>query len=182
MNNFIHIEREHARWLLQYEVFFQSFLKNQFGPGVSKAAIIRFSDEKDEEYNEYIYESLGTISLPLGSDKLILTMARFCMAGLCYEPIKNLSIEEFDVGTFCLHSLLQSSFPRNVKTNIFKGTEGGILASMLYGDLTEEEVLHGAFAGLGVILMEKVRLLMCPLSTDSDVLEATLGYYLTFLK
>src|SRR4051812_34577553 len=143
----VNVEELHARWLAEYTEYAKEYLAKRHGRKEDLAAVMSLVPT-----DEFAFEALGTFSLPAGSGRLILHMARFCRATFGkVEYLRGLdpSIKDLPEPTFCLNSLLQASFPKNTETGFFKGHDCSISA----GDLGDPESAfrsaHIAFAGLG---------------------------------
>jgi len=165
----VNVEAWNHLWLKRYADYVPGYMKSHFGKGSERAILISCDD--DDSGEDLLYRSHGRFELPLGSTSMVWKMARFSHARLLPEVVKGTD-EPPPPDTFHLSSLLQSAFPKDVRTGMFKGNMAGINAlEEEYDD--EEAAEHAAFAGLGVMLMGECRSILDPLATDRQVVAAT---------
>ena len=163
----------HSRWLGEIRDFALKYFKERFGGGTCRAAIIA-----TPRTDEFVFNVVREMDMPMGSDFLITMMARFCkcsfdgadgIVGFC-DGIPD--------ATFCLHSLLMAAYPRDVYTGIFKDTDGALGPEEVGPNPSEEKAEHVAFAGLGVIVMQGARNAFGEMLPDEKVVEMSHDHFL----
>jgi hypothetical protein len=187
------VEAWHEEWLGAYERLAMDYFAGPYGrnkvPEVP-AMLVAFNPDDDGEDERAIYDCLGSFSLPGPSSDLILLMARFCQVDL-FPPDKILNspfkLSEFPEGTFLLSSLLEASFPKNTRSGIFRGHNGGILLGYEHYDEAMEDLGKNAalacvFAGLGVRLMNACRPFVDASAPDSEIIQKGENIYLCILE
>jgi hypothetical protein len=177
----MNIDKLHADWMERYKSYARFFL----GADTSTAHVINCCDKPIADPitgmpHDYVYE--GKMKLPEKSASACLAMAKFSQSSLMNPPsIKGLDLEEYPKATFNLRSLLLASYPRDVKTDMFKGDNIGIYVLIADEEIDEDEVpMFVSFGGLGVMLMEKCRMLLSEASTDDQVVDLCADRYLIF--
>lgn len=163
----VNVEACHARWLAEMREFSWEYLGKMHGTKNCLAAIIEIPPEAEE----LVYVAKYVFSLPAGSDLLALQMARFAKCsddGGELLGVENLA-KALPEATFCLNSLLLAAFPRNTRTGVIKMHDGAAGIGRPEPEHYKERGPHVAFAGVGVIMMEKVRDYLAPLATDDNV-------------
>jgi hypothetical protein len=184
-NMLINIEEFHARCLFETVSFSWKFMEEKFGNGECWGILTKPSDDEKEDVLSLFEEEtifscdvIGKIKLPYGSDRLINTMALFSKATLSHiTKVNGMDWEKLPQNTFCLSSLLQAGFPKNVLTGIFKAHDGAFsIGDQNYPDFQGN---HVAFSGIGIILMNETRKILSPLSPDSEIVAMTEEVFLS---
>lgn len=180
----------HAVWFEEYKAYAKAILKNGFGVGDCCAIILSPNEdniaeifqEGDMVVSEPNYKSNGTIQLPYGSIQIFIALVKHSHFTMDFPvTVNGYDFKKFPEYTFSLSALLSASFPRNLKTGIFKNTNGGLMVGLLE-DITSGELgMHGTLSGLGVILMEECRKVISPFATDEDLVELTSEMFLSFM-
>jgi len=176
----MNIDRANHEWIESYKLFAMATL----GKLDSEASVICSMDWIEEnpitgQGYEYVLD--GKIMLPTDAGKICLVMAMFSQAWLA-EPasIKGMDeLAQYPDKTFNLRSLLTAAYPRHVVTEKFKGDNVGIYIPSAFHEKAEENIFM-AFGGLGVILMEKLRLMLGEGMTDEEVVEKCTNRYIIF--
>lgn len=176
---FINVEELHARWLEEMRDFAWEYQGKKHGVGMCHGLI--FQPDDDNDSSEFIFKARGVFDLPKGSSNLCLYMARFAKCSLPLDQMIGSAIKELPEATFCLQSILQAAFPRNVETGIFKPYDGA-LGSEIDDPESVSRHAHNAFAGLGVIIMEAARAHLAELATDSDIMKKADGMFLSIIE
>lgn len=178
---YYHKEELHSRWLKQLSDF--AWLRMS-GKLECRAIVASLPEGED-----FLFESKGEFPLPWASDLLIMTMALF-------SKCTFLKCEGIKVGPetvparpiFCLSSLLQASFPKNVVTDRFKAHDGADVLELdeTFADRNNwrscEKYDHVAFAGLGVIMMNEVRKILNPASSDAEIIRMSDEHFLCVVQ
>jgi len=190
----------HALWLDEYRVYARTMLKEGFGDGVYKAIILcpdptaddlskykstgllSIDKSNESEIPEPTFKAKACIEMPAGSVQVFIALARHSHIMIDFPiVVSGYEFKNLPIYSFALASLLQASFPKEAHNGQFKNTTGGMLVGML-GNITSGDVgLHGALAGLGVILMDECRKAISPFATDEDLIELTSQMFLSFL-
>lgn len=188
----------HAVWLEEYRTYARSVLKEGFGEGSYDAVILspdleadltnlaqqNVSSQNSEELilPEPTYKARACIKMPVGSVQVFIALARHSHIMIDFPIVVNdYEFKHLPIYSFALSPLLQSAFPKEVRNGKFKNTTGGLLVGIL-GDIKSGDVgLHGALAGLGIILMDECRKVLSPFATDEDLIELTSEMFLSFL-
>jgi len=177
----MNIDKLHADWMERYKSYARFFL----GADMSVAHVINCCDKQIVDPvtgmpHDYVYE--GKMMLPEKSASACMAMAKFSQSSLMNPPmIKDFDLDEYPKATFNLRSLLLASYPRDVKTDAFKGDNIGIYVLIADDEIDEDEVpLFVSFGGLGVMLMEKCRMLLSETATDEQVVDLCADRYLIF--
>jgi hypothetical protein len=165
-------------------------LKDGFGDDVYEAVILcpdptadDLSKYKSEsEVQEPTFKAKACIKMPAGSVQVFIALARHSHIMVDFPIIVNgYAFKNLPIYSFALSSLLQTSFPKEVHSGQFKNTTGGMLVGILGNVKSGDVGLHGALAGLGVILMDECRKAISPFATDEDLIELTSQMFLSFL-
>jgi hypothetical protein len=176
----VNMDELHAGWLAEYERAAWSYCESVYGEKPCTGAICKFADfqvSEDDDYDKPCLEVVMTIKVPCGTDRLIRDMARFSkmsVFGVASATLTERQNASLITHSFCLHSLLQASYPRNPKTMRFKGCEGACCVLEL-GDVSEEKKPYCAFCGIGVMLLAAARKSLAPMATDEAVLDLSDG-------
>lgn len=181
----------HAQWMEEYKRYACQILVEGWGTGVQEAIIIApFIHPIEEEMMDPAkiedapptFHCKAKITMPEGSIQTILCMSRYTHVLLDFPiSVNGYDISRLPVYSFALSSLLESSFPRNVRSNKFKNTTGGMLAGLDVSPNNGTLALHKLFSGVGILLMEKCRQTLSPFGTDKDLIELTSEMFLVFL-
>jgi hypothetical protein len=185
----VNIEALHEAWLADYERLALDYFRRTSSGKKSKAVLVRFSSSNPDD-DLAIYECMGAFDLPWGSGRLLSYMARSSMTNMLYpdEVIGSpFPMPEFPRTTFLVSSVLEASFPKNTRTGIFRGHNGGMLVSShsyveAEADVGRDAALGAVFAGLGVILMSVCRSIINPSAPDSGVVDEGENVYLCILE
>jgi len=183
----INIEEFHARCLNEIVNFSQNFMREKFGDGECWGVLTKPSDDEKEDNILSLFEEgdtvfscdvIGKIKLPKGSDKLINHMALFCKSTLSHiTKINGIDWNKLPENTYCLSSLLQASFPKNVVTGVFKAHDGALsIGDVGYPDFRG---IHVAFSGIGIILLDETRKILAPLAPDAEIVNMTEEVFLS---
>lgn len=175
-------EALHERYFSNFVAFSRDYLSRTFGSVPARAML--FLDNAQSTEFEYLVKH--ELMLPRGSGYLALSMARHAQATL---PVANVigapDLKAFPDSTFCLASLLSSSFPRDPETGISKRTAAGIKIMHDPEDFLEfppRLQQHVAFGGFGVTLMKEVRNLLCPSADDQQTIKEASGYFISIFE
>jgi hypothetical protein len=123
------------------------------------------------------YDMAGKMFLPSGSRRMVDKMAFFCRCDMSKEP--SPSGIKFFPPTYWAHSLLYAAYPKH--GDMFKGHDGAshVLCLSSPEGLSDDELECCRFQGLGVILMESVRSIMCPVDDDDTLLSKSKEWYIS---
>jgi len=175
----MNLDQAHSEWLERYKRIACHWLGGRNGV---EGSVINSSDELlsdpviGEEF-DYVYD--GDLSLPPKSADICKMMALSSTATPMDPPrIKGLYLENFPLHVFNLRSLLLAAYPRDVKTDFFKGDNVGINILADEDSMTEAQWSFASFGGLGIILMEECRMLINEALTDEEVVDACAERYL----
>jgi len=182
----LNVEAWHEEWLSGHERLAAEYFLYRYGEGVVDALLV--SDETNGEGPAYTCK--GMLKLPNGTSSLIFKMAKCCAADLAPpEAVRGFPFKfnRFPRASFLLSMLLEVSFPRDPRTGIFRGNNGGIIIGF---DSFEEIrkgfgmriAAHCAFAGLGVMLMRLCRSVVDPLITDEELIRRCERTYLCLFE
>ena len=172
----INVEEFHAHCLNEIVSFSKKYMEELYGKEKCFGLLIKASDMDDsvdffDEDEEFSCDIIGKIKLPHGTDKLINQMALFCRATLSHiTKVNNTSWTSLPKNTYALNSLLQSGFPKNVKTGVFKAHDGALSIGEI-DEPSDFRAIHVAFSGIGIILMNETRKILSPMSPDSEVVD-----------
>jgi hypothetical protein len=186
----------HQQWLQAYGDFARRYLGRRYPQKPQQTGyVLGFANNSDDDAFEM--EVCGKVTLPPMSGAIMAHMARFSKIRMYPSPdvVHGLeSLKKFPKHTFNLASLIEAGYPRNVRTNFFKGTDGGDLVLSLTEYLQEltdtswklpefRKSMHGVFSGICVILLDACRSQICdPISSsDEDVVKACDEHFLCVL-
>ena len=122
------------------------------------------------------FDLSGKMSLPYWSRPMVDKMALFCRTDMIVEePPQGMS--SFPA-TYWAHSLLYAAYP--IHGGIFKGHNGASHVMCLSSPekLGDDEMRYCMFQGLGVILMESIRMIMSPFDNDEAILSKSKDWYI----
>lgn len=205
---FVNKDRFHTEWLEEMADFAWKHLRNKAALPSLAGGLFKTREEaeavlaarkkeaqdqmksvgtiwKFREDNDFVLEKHGDFDLPPDSAKTVQNMARFCQCSMSRcDSIEGWAGEKIPKPMFCLHSLLQAAFPKDVDSGFFKANDCAI-APEGTDDVRADYV---AFGGLGVILMNTCRQLFGPLLTDAEILrkagqssQNTDGYFISIV-
>jgi hypothetical protein len=184
----INTDALHEQWLGGFASFATEYLTLRHGPGTVEAILSMDFAENDL----FEIEVRHRFMVPNGSGALV---EDFALASRCNFPFLGMvpdriinggGLETLPPTTFCLSSLLFASYPRNVRTGVFKRTVAG--SNVL--SVADREIMpsddgepsgHAAFAGLGVQIMKKFRSMACPTASDEQALWLANDYYISIM-
>ena len=182
----LNVEAWHEEWLSGHERLAVEYFLYRYGEGAVDAMVV--SDETNGDGPAYTCK--GILKLPKGTSSLIFKMAKCCAADLAPpEAVRGFPFKfnRFPRSSFLLSMLLQVSFPRDTKTGIFHGNNGGIIIGFDSFEEIRESfgmrlAAHCAFAGLGVMLMRLCRSVVDPLITDEELIRRCERTYLCLFE
>lgn len=176
----VNVEKWHHVWLEEMSKFSWDYLSKKHGPTASNAVILTLEPDcavEDDCSDCDIVRSRRAFELPPRAGTLIMHMARFAKSSLSQPyKIEGANFQELPENTFCLKSLLQASFPKDLDTGFFKHYDG----STTIGNAPEGlyRAPHVAFSGIGIILMQNARMAFDPMLPDEDVIFEADGSFL----
>jgi len=159
------VEDLNSKWLKAYK---ELAWASSLGGCSTKGYLI---SNKDEAIG---FDLDGKMILPGGSRELVDRMALFCRADMVIGSPPPEMGKKFP-STYWAHSLLYASYPRY--QGIFKGHNGAVHV-MCLSSLDKSKLDFCIFQGLGVILMESVRPIICPFDDEETLLAKSKEYYI----
>lgn len=154
------------------------------GSATRKAMIVSYLDEPVEDCvsgRTFEMKLDGSLSLPKDAANLCLVMAKFSQANLTPPSIMGMEdLKEYPKTVFNLRSLITAAYPRYVDTDGFKGDNVGILVLAANAFRNDEEPVFIAFGGLGVMLMDGMRMILGEMMTNEEVVLACSNRYIIF--
>ena len=141
----------------------------------SKATVWRY--QADTDPLDPVIEAIATFPLPHDSGKLCLEMAKFARTSLSNTySLVNSDYETIPEPLFCLMSLLESAFPKDVWNDKFKGHDCAASVGEIPEGHPEIEPFI-AFAGIGTILMRQCG--RNDLLPNADIIKNVYDQYLS---